>query len=43
MTREAIREKGHVLRHVAFFNAMYKISQHTVLRTHTNLYTQINI
>ena len=43
MTREAIREKGHVLRHVAFFNVMYKISQHTVPRTHTNLYIQINI
>ena len=43
MTREVMREKGHVLRHVTFFNVMYKISQHTVLGMHMNLYIQINI
>lgn len=43
MTRKAIREKGHVLRHFAFFNVTYKISQHTVPGTHMNLYIQINI
>lgn len=43
MTREAIREKGHVLRHVAFFNAMYKISQHKAPSEHMNLYIRINI
>ena len=43
MTREAMREKGHVLRHVAFFNTVYKISQHAVPRTHMNLYIRINI